>query len=161
MPAPQGWGRTYTTRRKELARRLYQFSRSIYRELAAEVTDDGRNHGTQNRQLFLQACERAMDRLASDRHYFARPARSLFNEVRIYFPIRAQLKVLRVIERHTELALEYVEYHARAGLNLDGSPMSCRSTTRKGSPCQRTPLPGTHYCPSHQHLLATELAAAA
>jgi hypothetical protein len=137
---------------------LYQFSRSIYRELAAEVTDDGRNRGTQNRQLFLQACERAMERLAADRQYFSRPARSLFNEVRIYFPIQSQLKVLRVIEQHMALAVEYVEDHARAGLNLDGSPMSCHATTRKGSPCQRAPLPGTHYCPSHQHLLATELA---
>jgi hypothetical protein len=24
--------------------------------------------------------------------------------------------------------------------------------TRKGKPCQRTPLPERHYCPSHQHL---------
>ena len=102
-----------------------------------------------------------MDRLASDRHYFAQPARSLFNEVRIYFPIRSQLKVLRVIEHYTALALEYVEYHARSGLNLDGSPMSCYATTRKGSPCQRNPLQGTHYCPSHQHLLETELMTAA
>jgi hypothetical protein len=139
---------------------LYQFSRSIYRELAAEVTDDGQNHGTQNRLLFLQACERAMDRLAADRQYFARPARSLFNEVRTFFPIKSQLRVLRIIERHMALATEYVEYHAAAGLNLDGSPMSCHATTRRGTACQRAPLPGTHYCPSHQHLLATELVAA-
>jgi hypothetical protein len=30
---------------------------------------------------------------------------------------------------------------------------SCeRATTRKGKPCQRTPLPERDYCPSHQHL---------
>lgn len=139
---------------------MYQFSRSIYRELAAEVTDDGRNHGTQNRQLFLQACERAIDRLATDPVYFARPARSLFNEVRVYFPIRSQLKVLRTVERYMTLASEYVEYHAASGLNLDGTPMACHATTRRGTPCQRAPLPATHYCPSHQHLLATELVAA-
>jgi hypothetical protein len=28
----------------------------------------------------------------------------------------------------------------------------CRATTRKGRPCQRTPLPERDYCPSHQHL---------
>jgi hypothetical protein len=28
----------------------------------------------------------------------------------------------------------------------------CKATTRKGKPCQRTPLPGRDYCPSHQHL---------
>ena len=28
----------------------------------------------------------------------------------------------------------------------------CKATTRKGKPCQRTPLPDREYCPSHQHL---------
>ena len=26
------------------------------------------------------------------------------------------------------------------------------ATTRKGKACQRTPLPGREYCPSHSHL---------
>jgi hypothetical protein len=37
-----------------------------------------------------------------------------------------------------------------------GSPPQCRATTRKGSACQRTPLPHNGYCPSHQHLADTE-----
>ena len=26
------------------------------------------------------------------------------------------------------------------------------ASTRKGTPCQREPLPGRDYCPSHKHL---------
>ena len=32
----------------------------------------------------------------------------------------------------------------------------CRATTRRGTPCRRTPLPHNGYCPSHQHLAETE-----
>jgi hypothetical protein len=28
----------------------------------------------------------------------------------------------------------------------------CRAHTRKGTQCQREPLPGRDYCPSHKHL---------
>lgn len=139
---------------------MFHFSRSIFRELASEVMDDGRRNSVHNRQLFLQACERAMQRLADDPRYFSRPARSLFSEVRMFFPIHSQLKVLRVIERHMILAKAFIEERQRAGLNLDGTPMSCHATTRKGSACQRSPQPGSRYCPSHQHLLETELMAA-
>jgi len=33
-----------------------------------------------------------------------------------------------------------------------GVPRRCQAMTRKGKPCQRQPLPGSEYCPSHQHL---------
>ena len=33
------------------------------------------------------------------------------------------------------------------------------ATTRKGKPCQRTPLPGREYCPSHSHLEEVVLSA--
>lgn len=131
---------------------MYQFSRSLYRELAPEVARDYRRRGCQERQRFLAACEAAFERLASDRHYFARPARTLFNDVRAYFPITAQMRVYRVVERHMALATDYVDRHAQAGLRLDGAPLSCHATTRKGAACQRVPLPGGRYCPSHKHL---------
>jgi len=28
----------------------------------------------------------------------------------------------------------------------------CKAHTRRGTPCQREPLPGRDYCPSHKHL---------
>jgi hypothetical protein len=41
-------------------------------------------------------------------------------------------------------------------LELTGQKQDCRATTRKGTPCQRMPLPHNGYCPSHQHLAETE-----
>jgi hypothetical protein len=130
---------------------MYQFSRSIYRELCHEVIEDGTD-AFATRLDFLKCCEGAMDRLAGDRHYFARPARSLFRDVRVYFPITSQLHVYRVIERYMALAEEYVDRHMQEGVSLDGSPLACHASTRKGTPCQRIPLPGSKYCPSHKHL---------
>ena len=42
---------------------------------------------------------------------------------------------------------------------FDGGVARCRATTRKGKACQRTPLPGRDYCPSHQHLERSKVAA--
>jgi hypothetical protein len=131
---------------------MYHFSRSIYRELAGDVIEDPRRGIVSNRLKVLQACEAAVERLATDRHYFAHPARTLFRDVRVHFPICAQIRVFRVIEHHMRLAAEYVEQREREGLSLDGRPLSCHASTRKGTPCQREPLPGSKYCPSHKHL---------
>ena len=104
------------------------------------------------RQRLLRCCEATMERLATDRHYFARPTRRLFDDVRDLFPISSQMYVYRVVERHVDLAREYVDSQARAGVTFDGSPRCCHATTRRGSSCQRVPLPGSKYCPSHKHL---------
>jgi hypothetical protein len=50
-------------------------------------------------------------------------------------------------------ALQFIDEQIEAGA-LDGGVARCRATTRKGKPCQRTPLPERDYCPSHQHLEA-------
>jgi len=131
---------------------MYQFSRAIYRELAPRVLADGARAGCERRQRLLRDCESAMERLATDRHYFARPVRTLFNDVRTLFPISAQLDVYRVVEHHVSQATEYVDSQAREGVTFDGSPLCCHATTRKGTSCQRVPLPGSKYCPSHKHL---------
>lgn len=140
---------------------MYQFSRSIYRELAPYVIEHpGRPN--EGKQRLLRSCEAAMERLATDRFYFARPARTLFNDVRDLFPMTAQLRVYHVIDRYVRLAAAYVDEHARAGVTFDGSPLCCHATTRKGTACQRIPLPGSKYCPSHRHLEETlEVTAAA
>ena len=140
---------------------MYQFSRSIYRELSPNVVEPQGTRSCPNRQKLLRACETAVERLATDRHYFARPARTLFYDVRSYFPLAEQLRVYQTIDRHMRLATDYVDEHARAGVTFDGSPLCCHATTRRGTACQRIPLPGSKYCPSHQHLEETfELAAA-
>ncbi len=131
---------------------MYQFSRAIYRELAAEVLPGPNGAPFERRTRLLHECEAAMERLATDRHYFAHPVRTLFNDIRNLFPIGRQLHVFRVIERHVSLAAEYVDSQAREGVTFDGSPLCCHATTRKGTSCQRVPLPGAKYCPSHKHL---------
>jgi hypothetical protein len=134
---------------------MYQFSRSIYRELAPRVVEDDNDPtGCRNKQHLLDACEAAIRRLAYDRRYFARPARSLFNDVRMHFGMGDQLRVWTVIECNVKLALEIME-RSPESLGLDEEMRSCRAHTRKGTPCQREPLPGKDYCPSHKHLEET------
>ena len=52
---------------------MYQFSRSLYRQLAADVVPGRGEDVGLTRQHFLRACESSMERLALDRHYFAKP----------------------------------------------------------------------------------------
>jgi hypothetical protein len=126
--------------------------------LATEITEDPHGAGSStNHERVLRACEAAVERLATDRHYFARPARTLFCDIRSYFPMCAQARVLRVIERYLEFADEFLRSQPQNGYDVYGNPLQCRATTRKGSPCQRMPLPHNGYCPSHQHLAETEL----
>ena len=136
---------------------MYQISRSIYRELETEILED-RLHagGPTNHECVLHACEACVQRLATDRHYFARPSRTLFNDIRAYFPMSAQLHVFRVVDHYLRFAGEYLATRPTAVLELTGQKLDCRATTRKGTPCQRMPLPRNGYCPSHQHLAETE-----
>ncbi len=140
---------------------MYGFSRAIYRELADEIIEDPARASEQsNHQRVLRACEAAVERLATDRHYFAHPARTLFRDVRVYFPVTSQLRVLRVIEQYVTLADECLQRLPRNGFDINGNPLQCRATTRRGTACARMPLPHNGYCPSHQHLAATEERAA-
>jgi hypothetical protein len=131
---------------------MYQFSRSIYRELAPAVIEDPTDPtGCTKKQRLLDACEATMQRLAYDRPYFAYPARTLFGEVRTMFALQDQRFVRRVIERRVELALDCLD-RMPAALGLDREPVECKAYTRRGTACQRTPAPGSDYCPSHSHL---------
>jgi hypothetical protein len=131
---------------------MYRFSRSIYRELAPLVIEDTADSADcANKIRVLDACEGTIRRITCDGRYFARPARSLFCEVRSYFAMNDQLRVWRVIETNIELALEHLA-RLPEGSILDGVPRQCHAHTRKGTPCQREPLPGRDYCPSHKHL---------
>ena len=131
---------------------MYQFSRSMYRELAGYVARDSMTCTGDAKARLLTSCEAAVERLANDRHYFARPTRSLFNDVRVLFPLSKQLIAYNVIDRHMRLAADWVDLQARTGQSVTGAPLICHATTRRGTPCQREPLPGSRYCPSHKHL---------
>jgi hypothetical protein len=137
---------------------MYQFSRAIYRQVAEDIieAEDPRPGLPTNHERVLRACEAALERLAYDRHYFARPARTLFCDIRMYFPMAAQERVYTIIRRYLACADEFLARQPKTGFDVNGNPLSCRATTRKGTPCQRVPLPHNGYCPSHQHLAETE-----
>ena len=136
---------------------MYQFSRGIYRELAPLLDATQTPVAAfETRKALLLACEASVERLATDRHYFARPARTLFSDIRCFFPVCRQEQVYLVVERYMALADEFVAALPRSGVDANGNPRQCRAVTRKGTACQRTPLAANGYCPSHQHLAETE-----
>ena len=136
---------------------MYRFSRAIYRELASEIIEDPHSPDPiAHHERVLRACECAVERLATDRHYFAHPARTLFGDIRAYFPLHELERVLRVIERYLDFADEFLRSQPNNGYDVYGNPLRCRASTRKGTPCQRAPLAHNGYCPSHQHLAETE-----
>ena len=97
----------------------------------------------------LAACEAAVERLAADPRYFARPTRSLFEEVRRYFPITQQARVYVAVD----------EVISRASSRLpEPTPASQRSARAlPRAHAQGPALPARRharerYCPSHAHL---------
>lgn len=140
---------------------MYQYSRAIYRSIK-DMIDPYVDAETQLqfRRDVLAACEETVERLARDPRYFARPERALFQDIRRYFPITAQAKVAWTVREGLAAAVNFINAQLEAGL-LDGGISRCKATTRKGKACQRTPLPGRDYCPSHQHLERAALAAKA
>ncbi len=143
----------------ELQARMYQYSRAIYRSIKDLVDPYASEHvRLAHRQEVLSACEQTMERLARDPHYFARPDRTLFQDIRRYFPITTQAEVAWAVQEGVAAAVAFIEQQIESGA-LDGGIARCRATTRKGKPCQRTPLPDRDYCPSHQHLERERVAA--
>jgi hypothetical protein len=130
---------------------MYQVSRAIYRELSRDVVGGRAAH-----EHVLRACESTVERLVADRHYFARPARWLFQEVRPYVAFPAQGRAWLVVERYLGCAEQLLAELPRTGVDANGNPLQCRASTRRGTPCQRLPQHTNGYCPSHQHLADTE-----
>ena len=129
---------------------MYRFSRAIFVEIK-DLVDPHPDTITvpEAKRRVLQSCEATIERLARDPHYFAKPSQSLFQEIRHLFSISSQARVYASIDRHIRSAVDFI----LAELERNGEGMACcKATTRKGKPCQRTPLPDREYCPSHQHL---------
>src|SRR6266852_3076022 len=123
---------------------MYQYSRAIYRSIK-DLIDPyvASDVHLEYRREVLLACEQTMERLATDPRYF---------------PITAQAQVAWAVQEGVAAAVAFIEEQIEAGA-LDGGVARCRATTRKGKPCQRTPLPERDYCPSHQHLERSKVAA--
>ncbi len=134
---------------------MFQFSRAIYRELSRDIQTPA-GSAVKGHEAVLKACEANLERLATDRHYFAKPARTLFLDIRAYFPMTAQAKVWHVVQTYVAAAEDWLLKQPRHGYDASGKPLECRATTRRGTACQREPLAHNGYCPSHQHLAETE-----
>ena len=74
---------------------MYQFSRAIYRELARDIDGRPRPARGDAHEHVCGRVRRPSSGSSTDRHYFARPSRTLFNDIRVYFPMRAQPRVWR------------------------------------------------------------------
>ena len=135
---------------------VYRLSRSLYRELAPLLASARSARGErEQRARLLDACEVAMRRLVAQPRLYARPARSLFREIRHLFPVEAQASVWNAVSAHVEagrtVATRAEEVRRR----------QCDAFTRRGTPCPREPRPGHRFCPSHRHLEAAPTADAA
>jgi len=137
---------------------MYQYSRAIYRSLR-DLIDPYAAPEVQMeyRRALLWECEQTLSRLARDPQYFSKPDKALFQDIRRYFPITAQAQVAWIVQEGINAAVSFVEEQIEAGA-FDGGVPRCRATTRKGKPCQRTPLPERDFCPSHQHLETAQAA---
>ena len=128
---------------------MYRFSRALYRDLHPHLLES-QIRPELGQRLLLSACERTVERMARDHRRFARPAASLFSDVRALFPVSRQLLVYDIIEARINTALEYldVEIAERGSADL----LRCRASNRKGKACQRVSVTGSDYCPSHRYL---------
>src|SRR3982750_1019787 len=138
---------------------MYQYSRAIYRSIKDLIDPyvDGRTQLEYRREV-LAACEGTMERLASDPHYFAKPDKALFQDIRRYFPITVQAQVAWAVTHGVGAAVEFIEDQIESGA-FEGGGARRPGSPGRDKPCQRPPLPERDYCPSHQRLDRSKVAA--
>src|SRR4051794_3156793 len=123
---------------------MYQVSRAIYRELSRDIVGSREEH-----EAVLHACEAAIGRLVADQHYFARPARALFRDVRSHFDIGDWPRVWHVIHGYVSATQEVLSRMPRTGFDVNGNPLQCRAAPRRGPPCRGVRLHINGSSPSH------------
>ena len=126
----------------------YAVSRALYRRLAPFVYPSAPGLTDGAAQRLLDECELTMRRIETEPD-FAQPGRFLFQQVRFLFPVHELLWVRKTIELHVGFARRVVEQTVVA-------PRPCSAYSRAGAPCQREPVNGGDYCPSHRHLALDE-----
>src|SRR3954452_23438744 len=114
---------------------MYQVSRAIYREVSRDIVG-----GREEHEAVLHACEATIERLVCDQHYFARPARALFRDLRPHFDIGAWPRVWHIVHGYVSATQEVRGPRPRPALDATATPLGCRATPRRGTPCQRVPL---------------------
>ena len=102
---------------------MYQLQPSIYRELARDIIEEHRDGARATTSASCARARRCVERLATDWHYFARPTKTLFNDIRIYFPMSAQLRVYKIVDRYMTFAERLLRVAAER-LRLEGAGSS-------------------------------------
>src|SRR4051794_30837624 len=125
---------------------MYQVSRAIYRELSCEIRGDRDAH-----EAVLRTCEATIERLVVDQHYFARPARALFRDLRPHFDIASWPRVWHIVSRYVSATQAVLERLPRTGYDANGHPPQRRATTPRGTPCPRPPLHSNRHSPPPPH----------
>ena len=133
---------------------MYQYSRAIYRSIK-DLIDPYVDEDTQLEYPPRSARRvRADDGAARQRSaLFRKPGPRAFPGHPPLLPDHVQAQVAWAVHEGVSAAVAFIEEQIEAGA-FDGGVARCQATTRKGKPCQRTPLPERDYCPSHQHLEA-------
>jgi len=118
----------------EIQAGMYQYSRAIYRSIK-DLTDPYADPATQleYRRAVLDSCEQTMERLASDPHYFANPDRTLFQDIRRYFPITSQAHVAWAVTKVVGAACDFIQEQIEAG-TFDGASHAAGRPHGKASP---------------------------
>ena len=108
---------------------MYRFSRALFLEIKDLVDPHPDTISVaEARRRVLEACEDTIERLAREPRYFARPARSLFEEIRHLFPITQQARIYYAIEQTVQMARS--SSSARSSATATFSPAAVRRPAR-------------------------------
>src|SRR4051794_41963449 len=95
---------------------MYQYSRAIYRSIKALIDPYvGVEKQLEYRRDVLAACEDCVERLAKDPRYFSSPDKTLFQDIRRYFPITQQAQGAWAVNEGVGAAGEFIEAQIEAG----------------------------------------------
>ena len=130
---------------------MYRFSRAIFVEIKDLVDPHPETITAPEAKRHVLHCCEAHDRAAG-------PRPALLREAQPEPLLRRSGTCSRSPTRRASTARSTATSPRRSSTSWRSSSgpararRSVQATTRKGKPCQRTPLPDREYCPSHQHL---------
>ena len=104
---------------------MYQFSRAIYRELASDIRPLPGESAQRAHTAVLEACERTIERMATDRHYFKRPvSHAVQRRPRPTSRCGAQTRVWSVVACYLGCADEWLARQPIHGTTSTATPLA-------------------------------------
>ena len=117
---------------------MYQLSRAIYRELAPHICT-----GREGQTTCSPHARRRSSVSHPIWHYFSNPARTLFRDVRVNFPLQAQDRVWAIVREYVDVSERLLESLTTRGRDAFGTRSRVarrRAAARRASAsrCTRT-----------------------